>query len=58
MSKNMHVYLLGSIRAVGKVTRSIKAKAKIKVERKSRRKHSHSIAAALYKLGLDKLSIN
>jgi hypothetical protein len=56
LNRKSNVYLLESIRVVGKVTRSIKANAKIKDERKSKRKHNHSIAAALYKLGRDKLS--
>jgi hypothetical protein len=51
------IYLLGLIRAAGKEARSVSVKEKIKNERISKRKHNHSIAAALYKLGRDKLSI-
>jgi hypothetical protein len=51
------MYLLGSITPIGKEIRSINAKEKIKQESMSKRKHNHSIAAALYKLGRVKLSM-
>jgi len=57
LARKSPIYLLGSIRAVDEETRSINVKEKMKDERISKRKHSHSIAAALYKLGRDKLSI-
>jgi hypothetical protein len=50
------ICLLGSIKAAGEETRGINVKEKTKDESISKRKHNHSIAAALYKLGRDKLS--
>jgi hypothetical protein len=57
ISRKILIYLLGLIRAAGEETRSVSVKENIKDERISKRKHNHSIAAALYKLGRDKLSI-
>ena len=56
LARKSPIYLLGSIRAVDEETRSINVKEKTKDESISKRKHNHSIAAALYKLGRDKLS--
>jgi hypothetical protein len=50
------ICLFRSIKADGQETKSINVKVKTNVESIFKRKHNHSIAVALYKLGQDKLS--